>query len=122
MPVRQKYRVRFLLDPRAVSAGNRTERVFGRITVSVYGKPPSLSVGDTVAFISRIRPFRNFNNPGGFDYKQYMTFKQNTEKLSPESSIYRLEENVQDSDIFWRIANIRNIGKLVVLKVPAFFV
>jgi competence protein ComEC len=49
--------------------------VKGRIRLTVSGNGPKLSEGDRVVFRGRIRPIRNFNNPGGFDYERYMAFK-----------------------------------------------
>ena len=34
-----------------------------------------LAIGDTISFKGRIKAIRNFNNPGGFDYRRYMAFK-----------------------------------------------
>jgi len=50
--------------------------VKGRIRLTVAGDAPSLSKGDRIVFLGKIRSIRNFNNPGGFDYKQYMAFKK----------------------------------------------
>jgi competence protein ComEC len=50
--------------------------VIGRIRLTVSGDAPNLSTGDRIAFRSRIRSIRNFNNPGGFDYQRYMAFKK----------------------------------------------
>lgn len=66
-------RVRFFLDVEAIGA--ETPRpVNGRIVVSVWGSGPVISSGDRIAFVGAIREFRNFNNPGGFDYRRYMHF------------------------------------------------
>lgn len=45
------------------------------IMVSVYKHTPSLSPGDKIRFPARLRAFRNFNNPGGFDYESAMKLK-----------------------------------------------
>lgn len=50
--------------------------VMGRIRLTVSGDVPNLSTGDRIVFWARIRSIRNFNNPGGFDYQQYMAFKK----------------------------------------------
>ena len=74
-PILEKTRGRFILDTKAISSSEQSVPVIGRITVSVYGKNPQLSIGDRVSFRSRIRAFRNFNNPGSFDYVRYMAFR-----------------------------------------------
>ena len=50
--------------------------VKGKIRAVIYGKPGRLTIGDRLTFTSKIRPFTNFKNTGGFDYIRYMTFKQ----------------------------------------------
>jgi competence protein ComEC len=49
--------------------------VSGKIIARVLKTIPDISAGDTVFFKSAIRSIRNFNNPGGFDYKRHMAFK-----------------------------------------------
>ncbi len=58
-----------------LEAKGKTNAVKGRIRLTVSGNAPELSTGDRVVFKGRIRPIRNFNNPGGFDYQRYMAFK-----------------------------------------------
>ncbi|MDF1592899.1 MAG: ComEC/Rec2 family competence protein [Desulfobacterales bacterium] len=72
-PVIYPHRVRFVLDVEAIEAATAGP-VYGRIVVSVWGDGPILSSGDRVAFTGAIRAFRNFNNPGRFDYRRYMNF------------------------------------------------
>jgi competence protein ComEC len=48
----------------------------GRVRLTVFGEAPTIQAGDRVVFRSRLRPIRNFRNPGGFDYKRHMAFKQ----------------------------------------------
>jgi len=50
--------------------------VTGKIRVTVRGNFPNLSIGDKVSFTGKLRSIRNFKNPGGFDYKRYMAFKE----------------------------------------------
>lgn len=60
-----------------VIAGNKTRsvKVPGRIRMTIYGKPPALATGDCIVVGGAIRRFKNFNNPGGFDYRQFMAFR-----------------------------------------------
>ena len=41
------------------------------LTVKDGGKPPELRYGQKVEFEARVRPVRNFQNPGAFDYEGY---------------------------------------------------
>jgi len=74
-PVRQPGRTRFIL--RVESVAEKTDEVMmnGKIRVTAVGEGLPLCVGDRVTFAGKIREIRNFNNPGGFDYKRYMAFK-----------------------------------------------
>ncbi len=44
----------------------------GKIRVTVEGLEPAIARGDTLSFETRLRDPRNFNNPGGFDYRRYL--------------------------------------------------
>ncbi len=64
-----------ILRTEVLERNSKTFAVKGRIRLTVSGNDPKLSEGDRIVFKSRIRPIRNFNNPGGFDYQRYMAFK-----------------------------------------------
>ena len=74
-PVEFKYLKRFVLRAETLSHKKESHRVSGKIRVTVRGPSPAFAKGDRVVFRSRIRAIRNFNNPGGFNYQRYMTFK-----------------------------------------------
>jgi competence protein ComEC len=69
-------RHRFILSVSHLQDQNQTFKVAGRIRVTVAGDAPEIFSGATLAFRSRIKAFRNFNNPGGFDYRRHMTFQR----------------------------------------------
>jgi competence protein ComEC len=48
--------------------------VTGKLRVTIEGEPLDMNMGDRVRFTGKIHPLRNFQNPGGFDYRQYMAF------------------------------------------------
>ena len=56
--------------------GEKEKSVYGLINLSVYGQKNLPGYGDDVEFFSRIRPIRNFANPGGFDYVRHMKLKK----------------------------------------------
>ena len=74
-PVEFKYIKKFVLRVDTLTHKKVSERVTGRIRVTVRGQGPDVTRGDRVVFRSRLRPIRNFNNPGGFNYERYMAFK-----------------------------------------------
>jgi len=68
--------LKFNLSVKSLTTKDKTKKtVFGKIKVSVRGKNTELVQGDRITFYGKIKPFRNFANPGGFDYKRYMRFK-----------------------------------------------
>ncbi len=46
-----------------------------KVTVTVYGQTPRLLPGRKIRFPAKLRPFRNFRNPGAFDYVSSMAEK-----------------------------------------------
>jgi competence protein ComEC len=74
-PVEVAYLKKFILRAETLKDKKASYRVTGRIRVTVSGKGPVFARGDRVVFRSRLRQPRNFNNPGGFDYRRYMAFK-----------------------------------------------
>lgn len=75
-PVKKNRRYRFILKTKSIVGNDCVARLTsGKINVSVYGENLTLKKGDSVAFKSKIRPFRNFKNPGAFDYERFMAFK-----------------------------------------------
>ncbi|WP_319523751.1 DNA internalization-related competence protein ComEC/Rec2 [uncultured Desulfosarcina sp.] len=73
-PVFRLGRTRTVLDVEALSRQGQSQPVHGQIRLTVMGET-ELALGDRVALDANIRPLRNFNNPGGFDYRRYMAFK-----------------------------------------------
>jgi len=74
-PTNKVKRTQFYLNVKTLSHNENTFPATGKIRVTVAGESPELAKGDRINFISRIRSIRNFSNPGGFDYKTFMAFK-----------------------------------------------
>lgn len=88
-PVEKKRKQVFILRPETLAGEDGICRaVSGNIRVSIYGGRFLVEEGDRVVFTSRIRRFRNFNNPGSFDYEQFMAFK------NVWGSAYASEKNI----------------------------
>jgi len=66
---------RFRLWAREAVMGDNTFPLDEDIAVTVYTHGPGLEPGDCIRFPARPRSFRNFNNPGGYDYKGAMRLK-----------------------------------------------
>ncbi len=71
-------RLRLVLRVEALGRPPDVRSAAGRLRLTVYGKAPEIRAGDRLAFESRLRSIRGFRNPGGFDYKRYMAYKQIT--------------------------------------------
>ena len=74
-PVFYGKRLKFNLRTEHLDNKHKSFPVKGKIRISVSGPSPELSIGDKIFFTGKIRAFRNFMNPGGFDYKRYMSSK-----------------------------------------------
>ncbi len=70
------HRQKFILRTETLEGNNKPFPVIGRIRLTVSGNGPKLLIGDRIVFFGRIKSIRNFNNPGGFDYKRYMAFRK----------------------------------------------
>jgi len=68
-------RTRFVLEVATLGTGDGRIRVSGRIRVTVRGQAKDLWPGKRVSLRAPVRPLRNFNNPGGFDYERHMRFR-----------------------------------------------
>ncbi len=75
-PIKVKRRQKFILNTETLGRDNIYSAVTGKLRLTVYGQGPELSRGDSISFRGNLRSFRNFKNPGGFDYKRYMAFRR----------------------------------------------
>jgi competence protein ComEC len=74
-PMEFESRTRFILRVESLRDERAVLPVSGRLRVTLIGDGGSAAHGDRVTLRSRIRPVRNFNNPGGFDFKRHMQFE-----------------------------------------------
>jgi competence protein ComEC len=74
-PLNYGKRQNFVIRTETLEKNNDSVAVTGKIRVTVSGFSPQLARGDRVFFPSRIKSIRNFNNPGGFDYRRYLGFQ-----------------------------------------------
>jgi competence protein ComEC len=73
-PVVRFGRTRAVLDVTSLAREDVSQRVRGRIRLTVMGET-TLAPGDRLVFPARLRPFRNFQNPGSFDYRRHMAYQ-----------------------------------------------
>lgn len=63
----------FILDSIAVDyEQDSSVDVKGKLRIRVAVSSQLLKKGDRISISGRIKPFRNYHNPGGFDYKRFM--------------------------------------------------
>lgn len=77
-PVFQGFRTRLVLTDIAVHTRQDPQLPIslpGKIQLTVYGNTPEVLPGFRISSYRQIRSIRNFNNPGGFDYRQYMAYQ-----------------------------------------------
>ena len=74
-PLRKNRRLKIILNTVSLENNSGIIPVTGKLRVNIYGVNHNIKTGTRLSFRSRIRRFRNFSNPGGFDYVRYMGFK-----------------------------------------------
>ncbi|HSO66447.1 MAG TPA: DNA internalization-related competence protein ComEC/Rec2, partial [Desulfatirhabdiaceae bacterium] len=74
-PSSDQGRTQFDLNLKTLGQNEARQAVIGAIKVTAVGVLTApVSRGDRISFSGKIRPIRNFTNPGGFDYRQYLRF------------------------------------------------
>ncbi len=72
-PEVESYRTKCILGDLEVTEKSGCKNVLpGLIQAAFYGDCPEFYPGERVMVRARLRGFKNFNNPGGFDYRRYM--------------------------------------------------
>ncbi len=66
---------RFTVRAEALQQHGHWLTVNGDLVVTVYNHAPTLRSGERIRFPATLRPFRNFNNPGGYDYASAMEMR-----------------------------------------------
>ena len=107
-------RLTFVLLAETVEDNGKIIPVSGKISVKVLNTIPGISVGSRVFFKSGIRSVRNFNNPGGFDFKRYMAFNGISGAAYVAGEKIRVEQN--EENIEWKrmIENARKKFSLLI--------
>ncbi len=74
-PERFPDRTRFVLNAESLARKSVFYKVSGAVRVTIREPVAGLRSGDRVACLARLKEIRNFNNPGGFDYRRYLAFR-----------------------------------------------
>jgi competence protein ComEC len=75
-PLEFESRIKFVLRVERLESALETRAVAGLLRVTLTGVEPAIEQGDRVGLRGRIRAIRNFNNPGGFDFKRAMAYQE----------------------------------------------
>ncbi len=91
-PERFPDRTRFILKAESLARKSVFYKVSGAVRVTIREPVAGLRLGDRVACLARLKEIRNFNNPGGFDYRRYLAFRgiHASASVSRESFVIRL--------------------------------
>ncbi|MFZ5569924.1 MAG: DNA internalization-related competence protein ComEC/Rec2 [Thermodesulfobacteriota bacterium] len=74
-PIRGGRYLNVIVEARRLYCEKGWRPVRGKVRVTCPGEPPEMATGDFIAFDARLMSIRNFNNPGGFDYKRLLAFQ-----------------------------------------------
>ncbi len=97
------HRLRAVIRVEALERGGRLQAACGYIRLTVFGDAPEIGYGDRMVFTSRLRPIRNFRNPGGFDYRRYMAFQKITATAWTQAdAVTVVTTNLADPPIWYR--------------------
>ncbi|MBW2105958.1 MAG: ComEC/Rec2 family competence protein [Deltaproteobacteria bacterium] len=62
----------FRIHGEKIFFAKKVRRVKINLLIKIYGYRGDLKVGDRIRFPAKLKKFKNFNNPGNFDYRSYM--------------------------------------------------
>lgn len=113
-PLEFESRTKFVLRVERLERGPETHEVGGLLRVTASAETADLNQGDRVAINSRIRSIRNFNNPGGFDFKRSMAYREIWASVFIEGKELNLLENQVESGLLGLIDRVRSaIARLI---------
>ena len=106
-PVAAKYLKKFVLRADTLTHKKTSYPVTGKIQVTIRGQGPVFARGDRVVFRSRLRQPRNFNNPGGFNYRRFMAFKGLWRTAYTKASRLQVVQRASSGDLVQQLDDVR---------------
>jgi competence protein ComEC len=107
-PLEFESRTQFVLRTARLQSGSDIQAVSGLLRVTAIGETLALQQGDRVALHGRIRSIRNFNNPGGFDFKRSMAYREIWAGATVAGTDLVLIEKGADHGLFGAIDRMRS--------------
>ena len=100
-------RTRIILCTEYIDQDGNHLPVTGKIRVTVMGRLEAVTSGQHLTIRGRLRPFRNFGNPGAFDYREYMTFQGIWASTYASAENVRILESPPNPHFVHRINRVR---------------
>lgn len=97
-------RLRAIIRVEKLERHGRLQAACGYIRLTVFGDAPVIRSDDRLVFTGRLRPIRNFRNPGGFDYRRHMAFQKITATAWARAEAVTVDStNASASPIWYRV-------------------
>jgi len=77
----------FPIHAEKIFLAKEVKRVKINLLLKIYGYRGGLKVGERIRFPAKLKEFKNFNNPGRFDYRFYNSNFENFNKINQLSKI-----------------------------------
>ena len=117
---RSPEKTRFVIKADSVSRGQVSHLVTGRVRMTVWDQVEGIYEGDRIVCLAKLREIRNFNNPGGFDYKQHMLFQHIVASASVSSKTFVKNLGAAEANPFWKqLLRCRNAVFFLLEQAPA---
>jgi competence protein ComEC len=101
-PLEFESRTRFVLRAERLQNEQEAHDVNGLLRITVIGDTAEMEQGDRVEIRGRIRSLRNFNNPGGFDFKRSMGFREIRASVGADAKkVSLLEKRAERGWLAW---------------------
>jgi competence protein ComEC len=106
-PLEFESRTQFVLRTERLESGSDIQPVAGFLRVTATGETLSLQQGDRIALQGRVRAIRNFNNPGGFDLRRHMAYREIWASATVRGAELELLERQSETGLLGKIDRIR---------------
>lgn len=108
-PLEFESRIQFVLRAERLQSGAEDRAVTGRLRITATGETVALQQGDRIALLARIRSIRNFKNPGGFDLRRSMAYREIWASAAAGGAELELLERQAEPGILGTIDRMRSV-------------
>ncbi|MBU0995866.1 MAG: DNA internalization-related competence protein ComEC/Rec2 [Proteobacteria bacterium] len=107
-PAETEKRSRLIIRTEYLEKDTHRIPVTGNIRLTIMKDIPDMSTGDRLSFEGKLKPIRNFGNPGQFDYKRFMTYQGIWGTVFANTKTIAILEKATQKDIRHYVDMIRN--------------